>query len=133
MRAISIFSIAFLSLSIWSLFFAVSHLKSENQLEAEVTSEVIQDINQEDLEEEKISIDKSEDSAEQDEQESDETVIVKQTPENIELPVFTEEDEEKPTTIVALASSRYNDILYDFEKDNPISVDDLLQILLSNN
>lgn len=102
-------------------------------MEAEVTSEVIQEIDQEDLEEEKISTDKLEDSADQDEQESDATVIVKQTSKNTELPIFMEVEKEKTTTIIAQASSRYNDILYDFEKDNPISVDDLLQILLSNN
>lgn len=130
MRAISIFSIAFLTLSVWSLFFAVSHLKSENQLEVEVVSEVIEDIDQEDLEDEEVSADKLEDLAELDEQEAIEIVVAEESTQVTESPTVIEE---KPTTLIGLASSRYNDILYDFEKDHPISVDDLLQALMLNN
>lgn len=127
MRAISIFSLAFLTLSVWSLFFAVSHLKSENQLEVEVVSEVIEDIDQEDLEDKKISTDKLEDLTDLDEQETVEIVTAEEPTQITESPTVIEE---KPTTLISRASSRYNDILYDFERDHPISVDDLLQVLL---
>ena len=127
MRAISIFSIAFLTLSVWSLFFAVSHLKSENQLEVEVVSEVIEEIDQEDLEDKKISTDKLEDLTDLDEQETVEIVTAEEPTQITESPTVIEE---KPTTLISRASSRYNDILYDYERDHPISVDDLLQVLL---
>lgn len=127
MRAISIFSIAFLTLSVWSLFFAVSHLKSENQPKLEVVSEVIDEIDQEDLEVEKIDADILEDSVELDEQEAVDVVVAEETTEATESPTVIEE---KPTTLISRASSRYNDILYDYERDHPISVDDLLQVLL---
>ena len=129
MRAISIFSIAFLTLSVWSLFFAVSHLKSENQLEVEVVSEVIEDIDQEASGNVKISTDKPEDSAELDEQEAVEIAVAIETTQPTELTAIIEE---KPTSLISQASSRYNDILYDFEKDHPISVDDLLEVLILN-
>lgn len=129
MRALSIFSIAFLTLSVWSLFFAVSHIKSENHIELEMASEVIEEIDQEASGNAKISTDKPEDSAELDEQEAVEIAVAIETTQATESTAIIEE---KPTSLISQASSRYNDILYDFEKDHPISVDDLLEVLILN-
>ncbi|GAA4072812.1 hypothetical protein [Amphibacillus indicireducens] len=129
MRVISIFSIAFLTLSIWSLFFAVSHLKSESQVELEITQEVDEDTKESEQEElEQHDAEKVEDEDDHDLVESSEVETAEQSTEKVE----SSRVEEKPTTLIAQASSRYNDILYDFEKDHPISVDDLLQALALN-
>lgn len=126
MRVISIFSVAFLTLSIWSLFFAVSHLKSESQVELEVAEEMDEETEESEQQDLELHVaEKVEDEDHHDQIESSEVEVAEQSTEKVEsLRV-----EEKPTTLVAQASSRYNDILYDFEKDHPISVDDLLQAL----
>jgi len=124
MRVISLFSIAFLTLSIWSLFFAVSHLKSESQVEIGITQEIEEDIK----ENEQQDAEKVKEEDRLDLADSNKAEIAEQSTEKVE----SSRVEEKPTTLVAQASSRYNDILYDFEKDHPISVDDLLQVLALN-
>lgn len=123
-KVLSIFSIVFLTLSIWSLFFAVSHLKSESQVEIEITQENDEDT----IESEQEDAEKAKEEERLDLEDSNKTEIAEQSTEKVASPRV----EEKPTTLVAQASSRYNDILYDYEKDHPISVDDLLQVLALN-
>lgn len=60
MRVISVFSIAILAISIWSLFFTIFHLNNENQQDTIATEEIteeIQELNEEEAldEREKLS------------------------------------------------------------------------------
>lgn len=128
MRVISVFSIAILAVSIWSLFFTIFHLNNENQQDTIATEEIteeIQELNEEEALDEREKI-------EQEVKSKVEELV--QTNDQAKKSVdkvthSTQTTENKPEDLVARASSPYNDILYDFEKDNPVSVDDLLDLL----
>lgn len=111
-----------LTLSIWGLFFTLffvdldpvyqvqPNVDEQRKLGAEVSGELsrFEQVEQDEA---------SSLEAEQDEAEQLETVS------NIAT------EEEPPSSLVERASSPYNDILYEFEKDSPVSVDELLGAL----
>ncbi|WP_017473412.1 hypothetical protein [Amphibacillus jilinensis] len=123
MKFVSIFSMSILTLSIWGLFFtlffveldpiyqAQPNVDEQRELGAEVSGKLSR-FEQVEQDEEASRLE-----AEQDETEQLETVS------------NTNTEEEPPSSLVERASSPYNDILYEFEKDSPVSVDALLGAL----
>lgn len=137
MRIVSIFSIGLLSLSVWGLFFAVFLLDDEPNVETELYVEEEQ-IEEEQIEEEqeqtsKVAMGETQ-FDEEDSENSEVAVEVEEVTEIIEREdsESTPSTEMIPETLEERASSRFNDILYDFEKDHPVSVDDLLYLVNLN-
>jgi|GEM_PF-5427064 len=118
MKYFSVLSIGIFSLSIWTLFFAIFNQSNEPEFQVETSAVEEMDTSNEEAEEKKVEDEQENVDSGPLEEESEITQVV--------------EVEEIPESLEARASSRYNDILYDFEKDNPISVDDLLQVLALN-
>ena|SRR5690625_1202332 len=129
MKYFSVLSIGIFSLSIWTLFFAIFNHNSEPefQVETSVVEEMDTSNEEADIEDDELIEDDEEEEIE-DEQENVDSEPLEEESEITQVV----EVEEIPESLEARASSRYNDILYDFEKDNPISVDDLLQVLALN-
>ncbi|WP_440896111.1 hypothetical protein ACS127_16505 [Amphibacillus sp. Q70] len=124
MRIVSIFSIGLLSLSVWGLFFAVFLLDDEPNTEAELYVE--EPIEEEQEEDNLVATSETQ----FDEENIENNEIVEEVEELAEI--IEQEDTEPervPETLEEKASSRFNDILYDFEKDHPVSVDDLLSLI----
>lgn len=130
MRVFSVFSISLLSLSVWGLFLT---LYNTGQPDVQVGLDPIEDQYEITQEEQVEEPPQTSDTTELDQdQDLGETESEPEQAEDESVVTQVIEDEEIPMTLEARASSRYNDILYDYEKDHPISVDDLLYLLNVN-
>lgn len=133
MRKVSLFSISILSLSIWGLFFTIFLLSDNSVHETEIDAKDIQ-IENKQIEDSKLIVKHSQaeekarnyETSVKDEATSE--VEIQETSESESVPAT----ETVPKTLEERASSHYNDILYDFEKEHPISIDDLLDLVSLN-
>ena len=118
-------------MSVWGLFLIVFNYNQEPEFEVEsaLTEELPE--NEEEKQDE-VASDIVEEVEPNEVEEDDQLIIESDQLEETTEIVQLIEEENRPETLTEMASSPYNDILYDYEKDYPISVDDLLEVLTLN-
>ncbi|SDB94288.1 hypothetical protein SAMN05421734_10349 [Pelagirhabdus alkalitolerans] len=126
MKIVSIISMVALTLSVWGLFFAIT-IVDQSPSEYEVNAGLDEDRM---AERERDANDYQ--PVVLDEENSDDNDVSEAVSENSDEEIEEDEpvvDEEVSLSVEERASSPYNDILYDFERSNPVSIDELLSAL----